>query len=671
MAIGRITGPMLFSNLERQGVNLAIDANLVYADVGNRRVGISNASPSYTLDVNGNAHLGNLYILGNTITSDTGTKINFGSPANVTISGGSLDYVLITDGYGGLSWANVSAIISATGVTGNIITLGANTLPSLVSNAVTLTTSTTVTDAIAELNFVLGKLVPQSPPTFPGSSTLSLSTSVSTGRITNFTQTDNSGWGNLSVAAGTSVSATRVSTYAAGTITSVGPGDSGTVTAYLNGVAAGTVTLNGSSNGTYGNLVIASNQDYHNVVSSVTAGFWYSFNASLSGSSVPAGWNRANITDTSGTPTNTITWYYDSSSPGTPTFSNTSIALNSNVVSYSSTVPHFTSSATFTIKGNVSRLSGDTYPTTVTSGASSMVTATAGGALAAPTAVTYTAAGVTVPVTRNLYVSSGSAYFETSVAVTSGFGSSTGGPTVSVNNNYATGTSSALTVSGTPTILYKTGTATNIEETSITVTSVGSGSGNALRIINPGTGDTPTYTASATAFNSTTGPFYTYDATNVGSSGQGVVKFDQTNYSTGYLPVGPNLTGQGASQYFTFKFTRTSVSKFDISFTGTIAGLWVALPGSSMDTSSTLNGWATMASAYAGAGYPGVTGPGNGSNGCALGGVVTLNSAGTQSVTATFGTLSSSSTVTNEIYVRIKLTSGQSLTALSIIAATH
>ena len=345
--------------------------------------------------------------------------------------------------------------------------------------------------------------------------------------------------------------------------------------------------------------------------------------------------------------------------------------MNSNVVSYSSTVPHFTSSATFTIKGNVSRLSGDTYPTTVTSGASSMVTATAGGALAAPTAVTYTAAGVTVPVTRNLYVSSGSAYFETSVAVTSGFGSSTGGPTVSVNNNYATGTSSALTVSGTPTILYKTGTATNIEETSITVTSVGSGSGNALRIINPGTGDTPTYTASATAFNSTTGPFYTYDATNVGSSGQGVVKFDQTNYSTGYLPVGPNLTGQGASQYFTFKFTRTSVSKFDISFTGTIAGLWVALPGSSMDTSSTLNGWATMASAYAGAGYPGVTGPGNGSNGCALGGVVTLNSAGTQSVTATFGTLSSSSTVTNEIYVRIKLTSGQSLTALSIIAATH
>jgi hypothetical protein len=290
----------------------------------------------------------------------------------------------------------------------------------------------------------------------------------------------------------------------------------------------------------------------------------------------------------------------------------------------------------------------------------------------APAAVTYTAAGVTVPLARNLYVSSGSAYFETTAAVSTGFGSSASGPTVSVNNNYATGTSGALIVSGTPTILYKTGTSTNIEETSIPVNSVGTGSGNAVRIVNPGNTDTPTYSANATAFNSTSGPFFTYDATNVGSGGQGVIKFDQTNYSTGYLPVGPNLSGQGANQYFTFKFIRTSVSKFDIKYSGTIAGLWVSLPGSSMDTSSTLNGWATMASAYAGSGYPGAGAGGNGSNGCALGGVATIGSAVTNgSFTCTFGTLSTSSTATNEIYVRVKLTSGQSLTALTIETATH
>ena len=109
-------------------------------------------------------------------------------------------------------------------------------------------------------------------------------------------------------------------------------------------------------------------------------------------------------------------------------------------------------------------------------------------------------------------------------------------------------------------------------------------------------------------------------------------------------------------------------------YTGTIAGLWVSLPGSTIDSTSSLSGWLDMSTAYSGAGIPGAnTGAGgNGSNGCALGGVAVLNSAQTaKSVTATFGTVSSSSTATNEIYVRIKFTSGQTLTALSIVAATH
>ena len=81
-----------------------------------------------------------------------------------------------------------------------------------------------------------------------------------------------------------------------------------------------------------------------------------------------------------------------------------------------------------------------------------------------------------------------------------------------------------------------------------------------------------------------------------------------------------------------------------------------------------------MGTAYAGSGIPGAnTGAGgNGSNGCALGGLAVFNSAQTnKSVTATFGTVSSSSTATNEIYVRVKLTSGQTLTALTIEAATN
>ena len=215
----------------------------------------------------------------------------------------------------------------------------------------------------------------------------------------------------------------------------------------------------------------------------------------------------------------------------------------------------------------------------------------------------------------------------------------------------------------------QTGTSTNIDETNITVTSVGSGSGNALRIINPGSSDNPTILSTA-SFNSQTSTLETYDAVVVGNGNQGIIKHDQTNYSTGYLPSGPNLSiGRSGAQYFTFKFTRSAVSKFDIQFTGTVAGVWVALPGSTIDNSSTLNGWVDMSQAYAGAGVPGanIAGGGNGSNGCALGGVVNLNSSGTQRRTCTFGTVSSSSTANKEIIVRIKVSSGQSVTALSIL----
>lgn len=56
MAIGRIAGQMLYSNLERQGVDLAFDSNLIYLDVNNRRVGINSTNPTDTLTVVGNVN---------------------------------------------------------------------------------------------------------------------------------------------------------------------------------------------------------------------------------------------------------------------------------------------------------------------------------------------------------------------------------------------------------------------------------------------------------------------------------------------------------------------------------------------------------------------------------------------------------------------------------------
>jgi hypothetical protein len=63
---------------------------------------------------------------------------------------------------------------------------------------------------------------------------------------------------------------------------------------------------------------------------------------------------------------------------------------------------------------------------------------------------------------------------------------------------------------------------------------------------------------------------------------------------------------------------------------------------------------------------------GNGTDGCSIAGVIPLNTAiNNTRYTCTFGPVSSSSTGTNEIYVRIRLTSGQSVTALSLQSASN
>jgi hypothetical protein len=151
MSIARINGPMLTSNLERQGINLAIDSSVAYFDVNNRRLGVNNSAPNYTLDVTGNAHLGNLYILGNVISTDPGYKLNLGSITNLTISGGAVDSIVYTDGQGNLNFGNLATLASLEGFSANSMPLGTNAQGSF-SNAISISTTTTITDAIALLN---------------------------------------------------------------------------------------------------------------------------------------------------------------------------------------------------------------------------------------------------------------------------------------------------------------------------------------------------------------------------------------------------------------------------------------------------------------------------------------------------------------------------------------
>lgn len=157
MAIGKIKGPMLFDNLERQGVDLSFDGNLLYLDVTDRRLGVGTITPQYGLDVPANVRLANLTVLGNTITSNTG-KIGLGSISSIVVTGGEAYNLILTDGAGNLRFGTLDEISGNTNFTGNTIELGTNSTGTFGGNALTLTPLTSVTNAIAELNELLGNI---------------------------------------------------------------------------------------------------------------------------------------------------------------------------------------------------------------------------------------------------------------------------------------------------------------------------------------------------------------------------------------------------------------------------------------------------------------------------------------------------------------------------------
>ena len=68
MAIGRISGPMLLRDLERQGMDLSFDGDLIYLDVVERKVGINTRQPNVALDVRGSANVSSNLFVGKTVT---------------------------------------------------------------------------------------------------------------------------------------------------------------------------------------------------------------------------------------------------------------------------------------------------------------------------------------------------------------------------------------------------------------------------------------------------------------------------------------------------------------------------------------------------------------------------------------------------------------------------
>jgi hypothetical protein len=136
MAIGRISGAMLYENQERQGIDLRFEGDLIYLDVNDNqidhdgRVGIKTSSPQHDFDVNGEARFGNVVISTNTIAPDlthANLELNTNSTGRVRISSayylpntdGNVGYALVTDGAGSVTFEPISTTLSLAGDDGN------------------------------------------------------------------------------------------------------------------------------------------------------------------------------------------------------------------------------------------------------------------------------------------------------------------------------------------------------------------------------------------------------------------------------------------------------------------------------------------------------------------------------------------------------------------------
>ena len=92
MAIGRISGQLLKSNLTRNGVDLAFETDLLYLDVTNRRIGVKTTSPQYPLDIQGVARVTDLEITNNSFQVGNVTL----DGANNTISTSAQEFSIAT-----------------------------------------------------------------------------------------------------------------------------------------------------------------------------------------------------------------------------------------------------------------------------------------------------------------------------------------------------------------------------------------------------------------------------------------------------------------------------------------------------------------------------------------------------------------------------------------------
>lgn len=510
--------------------------------------------------------------------------------------------------------------------------------------------------------------------------------------------TDNTG-GSV-IGAGDDVNRITSGTATAGPITTFAyNGDSGTLTANLNGSADGSRAFTtGDDSGTYTSLVIDSESDYQllNSGGSSTSfansiyypGFYRGFKARVAKSvaSISTGANSMQLLHSATGNTNIIEFVKDNLT-SSPTVNIGSASLTQNVAGtfrYISGIPYYNSgSPSLTLTGvTIDNLVGQCYTNQsniveVDDGTNQE--STSSDAIAN---TDYTYANIDGSTTM---LSSGIPKVNTGTSSAYAIGSLTVPITssnvrtiskVKVRARNVNGVSSYSSDLSTIVQVHKA-SQSGISEIAIAVAdALGAGfddDGIRSFAFSSETTDNPSYNGSTNFYTSS---LYS-ESSDPGIAGTreavvrlGQIQHNTVDYSSGYLPAGPNLnTGRSGTQYFTFAFRRTPLANFSINITSSsIAGLWIAAPGSGIDSTSGLNGWLRADTQYNGSGVPGSGAGGNGSDGCAVTGSdrIQASTSLNGSFELTLGSENLSNATGNVLLVRIALTSGQSVTSLSV-----
>jgi len=686
-----------YTNTSGGSYNISVVAfnNNALGEGNNATTTVNNAIVVFTPDpsaaftihdalTNGNtiieANTGDQIFLDNNTTNANGVVATF----HINWGDGTSDSISNTSVEGGTEGSRIDHIYTSdTGFSTNTITLSINThstanpasLPDSITSVIKIfDTSIAPPQGLANKTFTLS------------SSSVGSSPRVASGFI------DNSSGTTLNVGDTPIRYTTSGNIQTSGSVTTqfTHDADNGTLTALIDNSADGSITFDSNDNsGTYDSLVIIDESDFNqfsntgtsvsNIQKIYASGLYSGFKTRISKNNLSIGAHTYKLFHSTTGNTNQLDFIKDNLT-STPSidFSTTTVTENTaGTLAYVSGIPYYTNNAKINVIGTkITNLTGQTYRNTTTpfTFGSGQIFEGESGSIINSQSKTYTIlpssqlnsnypianTGMSSPITLDT--------FQLNI---NGGGKRVQGFNMNVKN--VNGTSTSVNFSNTK-ISVMNGSSSGINELAIPVSdSLGATFDDDAVRITGFTGVNPTFSSSTNYY---TGSTWSGAQTIIGTD-EAVIRYGSLQHfasdlSTGFLPAGPNLSsGRSGTQKIIIAFRRTQVANFNVTLSGRVSSFHIAAPGTGIDSASTLNGWLDAGDTYAGSGIPGGnTGSGgNGSDGCAFtsGDTILANTTyNNRSFQLTLGSENGTNAFGNQILISIGLSSGQSISALSI-----